>query len=543
MRRLLALAAMVSLSASWANGIAPTADEMAEARHWAAAKFEGFEAAKPTAGQPARGIEPFFSFNCDGKPSGDLLKTCKLTRAKQSLDAQRTQYTLTYAHPATGLVVRCVAVEYRDFPAVEWTLYFKNTGDKNTPILSAIQALDCLFRRSNEGEFVLHGHNGDNCVPESYQPFDVTLGPNAVKRFAPVGGRPTNVAFPYYNMQMPGGGLMLAIGWPGQWASAFARDAGRGLRITAGQELTRLYLKPGEEIRTPLIVLFFWRGDDALRAQNLWRRWMLAHNLPRPGGKPLQPIYPFCGGGFFEGLKVSEAGEKQFIDALSRERVPFDYWWMDAGWYPCDPIGWPKVGTWEVDAKRFPKGIRAVSDYVHSKGAKLIVWFEPERVHADTWLAQNHPEWIYGGRAGGLLKLGDAKCRAWLTDHVDKLLTEQGIDLYRQDFNIDPLKYWRDADAPDRQGINENTHVQGYLAYWDELLRRHPGMLIDSCASGGRRNDLETLRRAVPLLRSDYQWGGVETAAGNQGHTYGLAAWIPFFGQGVYYGGCALPTP
>ena len=48
--------------------------------------------------------------------------------------------------------------------------------------------------------------------------------------------------------------------------------------------------------------------------------------------------------------------------------------------------------------------------------------------------------------------------------------------------------------------MNENLHVQGYLAYWDELLRRHPGMLIDSCASGGRRNDLETMRRAVPLV-------------------------------------------
>ena len=74
--------------------------------------------------------------------------------------------------------------------------------------------------------------------------------------------------------------------------------------------------------------------------------------------------------------------------------------------------------------------------------------------------------------------------------------------------------------------------MQGYLAYWDELLRRHPGMLIDSCASGGRRNDLETLRRAVPLLRSDYQ-GSPETAVGNQGHTYGISSWIPFYGSGA----------
>ena len=117
------------------------------------------------------------------------------------------------------------------------------------------------------------------------------------------------------------------------------------------------------------------------------------------------------------------------------------------------------------------------------------------------------------------------------------MLTREGIDLYRQDFNIDPLAYWRANDAPDRQGLTEMRHVEGYLAYWDELRRRHPGLLIDSCASGGRRNDLETLRRAVPLLRSDYQAfdGNPAYAPGNQGHTYGLSSWIPYYGQGVYF--------
>jgi alpha-galactosidase len=94
---------------------------------------------------------------------------------------------------------------------------------------------------------------------------------------------------------------------------------------------------------------------------------------------------------------------------------------------------------------------------------------------------------------------------------------------------MDPLDYWRKNDAPDRQGITEIRHVEGYLAYWDELRRRHPDMPIDSCASGGRRNDLETLRRAVPLLRSDYRFEPV----GTQGHTYGISFWIPYYGTGV----------
>ena len=47
-------------------------------------------------------------------------------------------------------------------------------------------------------------------------------------------------------------------------------------------------------------------------------------------------------------------------------------------------------------------------------------------------------------------------------------------------------------------------------------------MLIDSCASGGRRDDLETIRRAVPLLRSDPE----NNAEAYQCHDYGCGLWL-----------------
>ncbi|MCB9784362.1 MAG: alpha-galactosidase [Candidatus Omnitrophica bacterium] len=210
--------------------------------------------------------------------------------------------------------------------------------------------------------------------------------------------------------------------------------------------------------------------------------------------------------------------------------MKIDYWWMDAGWYVgAAENNWPFTGTWEVDRRphRFPNGLRAVSDHAHAKGVDIIVWFEPERVAEGTWLATEHPEWILGEK-GGLLNLGNPEAWDWLVNHIDGIITDEGIDLYRQDFNIDPLPHWQANDTPDRVGITENKYVVGYLAYWDELLRRHPGLRIDSCASGGRRNDLETLRRAVPLLRSDYLFEPV----GQQCHTYGLSMWVPFYGTG-----------
>ena len=137
-----------------------------------------------------------------------------------------------------------------------------------------------------------------------------------------------------------------------------------------------------------------------------------------------------------------------------------------------------------------------------------------------------------------MLNLGNPEARKWVTEHFSRLIKEQGVDLYREDFNIDPLGYWRGNDAPDRQGITENLYIQGNLAYWDELRRRFPDNLIDSCASGGRRNDLETLRRAVPLLRSDFysasQPGNPAAITGSQGQTYGLSFWVPYYGIGVF---------
>jgi len=118
------------------------------------------------------------------------------------------------------------------------------------------------------------------------------------------------------------------------------------------------------------------------------------------------------------------------------------------------------------------------------------------------------------------------------------------VDVYRQDFNIDPLGYWRGNDAEDRQGITEIGHVTGYLAYWDELLRRHPNLWLDSCASGGRRNDLETLRRSVPLLRSD----AYDSPITQQCQTYGLSLWVPYHGSGLgasdtyWFRSCIFPA-
>lgn len=518
-----------------ASGVAPTPEETNLADQWVAA---GFKARPETpATQPAPATEPRspylagppFSFKYDGRSSIELLKEWRLEQSSRERGPSQTERTCSWTDPKTGLQVRCIAVQYHDFPVVEWTVYFKNTGTNDTPILADIQSLDLQIQRSANAEFVLHYHTGDNCTADSYQPHQMPLATNSTRRFAPAGGRPTTGAFPYFNVEHDGGGLICVIGWPGQWAAQFVRDGGASLRVMGGQELTRFKLLPGEEVRSPLSAVLFWKGDW-IRSQNLWRRWMIAHNLPRPDGKVVPTHYAGCSGNP-QPRAEEEIGQ---IDGWLKEGIKLDYWFIDAGWYPGRG-DWVNVGTWEVDTTRFPHGLREVADHCHARGIKFIVWFEPERVTGGSWLAEQHPEWVLGGKNGGLLNLGNRDAWQWVVERVDRLLTSQGIDVYRQDFNMDPLPHWRVSDSPDRQGITEIKHLTGYLAFWDELLRRHPALYIDTCASGGRRNDLETLRRAVPLLRSDYPVADFTPgcANGQQGHTYGMSQWIPFQGTGA----------
>ena len=76
--------------------------------------------------------------------------------------------------------------------------------------------------------------------------------------------------------------------------------------------------------------------------------------------------------------------------------------------------------------------------------------------------------------------------------------------------------------------------VIGLYRFWDTLLERHPGLVIDNCSSGGRRIDLETISRSVALWRSDYQCAPDRDVIANQGQGLALQYWLPLHGTGTW---------
>ena len=535
-RALLLLAgALLACQAPTALAVAPTADELAAESTWV--KEQLLQATKA----------PPFSFKYGSDKPSAFYKSWDRKASEKKLDDNRTEHVITWTHKTSELEVRCVAVTYSDFPVVEWTVYFKNLGKTATPLLQDIQGLDLTLRDS--AKYVLHGIKGDFCTADSFEPFQLELTEDFSKKFAPYpySGKSSDGpdGWPYHNLQTADGGMIIAVGWPGQWESSFTRLGAKGLKVTAGQQLTHLVLEPGEEIRTPLIALLFYKGDDVVRAQNLWRRWYLAHVIPQVDGKPQGPL---------KQIQVS-GNDPSYAQSFLDAGVQIDLCWRDAGgantWYPSDkgPYApkegepnnqWLNTGTWDIDRNKYPDGFKPFSDWCHKNGIEFLLWFEPERVGSrETFLGQ-HPEWLLPATdmtVGDIFNLGNPEALAWLIDHIDGMIKSEGLDWYREDMNGNgPLTAWRAADAENRQGITENFYVQGHLKFWDEIVRRNTGLSIDSCASGGRRNDLETMRRSVPLLRSDFQFPGSQQNVfdGNQCQTYGLSSWLPFQGTGCY---------
>ncbi len=458
---------------------------------------------------------------------------------------------IIYQDPATKLEVRVEVTRYKDFPAVEWLLRFRNAGTQDSPILEQVFPLDARFT-APAGDPIIHYAKGATCSRDDFMPLRRALNKTGMLQLHAGGGRSSSDSLPFFNIEFErGAGVVLGIGWTGEWAAKFSRERGAEFRATAGMALTHLRLRAGEEIRTPRIVMLSWQGDR-MRGHNLLRRFIMAHARPRANGAPVE--MPVANGNW--GATPAPV-HLENIRKIIEHHLPMDVYWIDAEWFG-QGRWYVNPGNWAVKRDIYPQGFKPISDRLHEAGMKFLLWFEPERVSEGTPWYREHPQWLlevpkarrvynWGTSQADplwvvnesyrnqivendrLFNLADPAARRFLTDFISARIKEFGIDWYRHDANIAPLEFWRAADAPDRQGITEIRWVEGLYEFWDELLRRHPGLAIDNCASGGRRIDIESLRRSLPLWRTDYP--GENTA--KQCHTYGLNFWVPVSATGA----------
>ncbi len=482
-----------------------------------------------------------FSFRINGEERKGFGRAA-VTELCERISSDLVRRTFTATLKKEKLQITAETLEYLGHAVIEWVVNIKNVGKTNSPQISDLCAAKNLRLFAPKAK--LHHNSGDAWPPENYRVgFETTVTPLTETPICsqPGGGRPLSEAFPYFRVECPTYGYNVAVGWAGQWKTAFSQQRATTL-FTAAQAETDFYLKPGEEVRTPRIALQIYDGTTE-RGINMWRRFYINQVMPKWNGKPIPNILFMSNNG--DGEEHTMANTQQQLKSINdclRNNVDFDVWWVDAGWYKCyvkevDRNVWTRTANWDCDEKRFPNEFQEQTKLLHDNGKKFLLWFEPERMcwwHMEGYMPAEYAWYKKAIDKDGkehneetaLYKMGDEEARKWITEKYVSMMKRNRVDIYRQDFNMGPLEWWKENDEPRRRGILENHHVTGYLAFWDDMLNQMPGLLIDSCASGGRRNEYETMKRSVPFHYTDLSYGD---HAVKEAYTYTMFSWIPYF--------------
>ena len=506
-----------------------------------------------------------FSFNYGGKSSDDFLHSWDLRTSQTKIDDTTDLKTFIYTDPETGLEVKVLVKYYRDAPAADWTIYFTNRGDKNSKVISDLNSLETQV---TTGAFVppvklaspfKHEKSLNGTEEHKFTDVEIykTLGTIGWKgihyddfkiipeyleektEFRHTGLMPSEGELaPYWTLKWSGGGIVIGLGWTGNWSADFIRD-GKDIKMSAGLPGDKLnaYLKPGEHIRSPRVMIAMYEGNNVQIGFNMWRRAMINHITPKKDGKPAFIPFAYSLSGK-EMMNTTAEIDMSYIKSFIG--MGFEVGWMDA-WYTRDK--WPNgIGNYHipvsdmVDPQRYPEGLTPLVNMIKSNNMDVMIWFGPETVWSNTFIAKEHPEYVMFNDTGTVhsYALVNQEAREYMLKVMDAAIKEWQISIYRTDSGTDEklLNKYVGENAPDRLGIAENRYIEASYEFWDELVKRNPGLLIDNCCAGGTRLDLELMSRTISLWRSDSNVGvqndKLKTATLNQAITANLNNYIPW---------------
>ena len=483
-------------------------------------------------------------FTYNGKRYQGLGELEKISAATEKVDDVECSF---FAFKLDVLEITIKLTHYYSHGVTEWTAWFENKSDKNSGVLADVESRQEIFGDRP----MLRGILGDH--ENYYEPYAKDLACEKVE-FISDTGRATHVYFPYFNLEYGNGGSMLAIGWGGTWSARFEYDGEKTVYTAKSVNNLCTYLKPNEKIRTALFVKADYAVRDEAYATNYWRSWYVEHNLPKADaqGNDTKPFSTACIA-CDTGLPNSDGSISErystwrpSLEKMLSENIQIDFRWFDAGWYVAPDLHseetnwWGTVGTWVIDPQKWPgDSFRQSTDFARKSGMKTLVWFEPERVTDPENLAKNfgyNTKWAIQMPDTKAISnnIGDPDCFEWTVSRICKFLEENKVEMYREDNNCKCAPLWAYMDSlegSDRLGITESKLIFAHYRMWDRIIEctlANGGCgFVDSCAAGGGRNDLESMRRGIPLLRSDAD----RTATSLRlSMTSSFNKWIPFSG-------------
>ena len=377
-------------------------------------------------------------------------------------------------------------------PIIEYRLTIENQGDTPLPPISRFDPFT-LWLRGDQGPLqtymwgdvdgasdIVTPHLGESVQRRT---LDSTLAVTGVS-----GSRPWFILENIAKREF----MFVRVGWTVDWGLRLLRE-GNQVLLTSGILKSVHELEPGEKLESPRICAGLVHGelDDAVNVMHDHLRSVLPATLTN---------YPWV----TYNLWFTEPGDME--EALKKEAdfaadLGVECFYYDAGWYEgADTRGsglWGQgLGSYDELKTRFPHGLGALSDYVHSKGMKFGLWVDPPNIDPALVDRKIPPKWL--AQQDGvdcIIHVG-----VWKPDPGLKRLClgcpevveylERSLSGVIQKWNIDWLKWDPSGNSPFDQPCNRTDHghqagngtyaaVRGQEKIYRHLLEEFPNLVIE----------------------------------------------------------------
>lgn len=418
----------------------------------------------------------------------------------------------------------------------EWKWQIKNDSNVQSPLITSFRPLSLEFKCQGRHAPTIYGSNGGlnegMYPPESWRQWKVCPVTESFVwpiKFSSKTGRSSDKYLPFFVIEKPekNKGYFIGIGWSGDWDLVMLREA-ETVTITSGMSNLGLSIKPGESFTQPTILIGCYEGQYSFGQKKL-RTYLRDYVQPQLNSHRIEPYtcwnhWLSDRGAFFEKDALTE------IPLVAE--AGFDYFCLDGGWTGgCEDGQWASllshIGSWRLSSEKFPSGPGAIVKAAEENKLKLGIWFDIERAHPQSTGYKNNPELFMPMQKGmdcHPLKLHTTEGKDWAFETISKNINIFNAKTIRFDMNNHfPNLAWLANDTPDRIGETEIRYIENLYLLYDALRGAFPDLLIENCASGGHRIDLEIIRRSHSEVVSDH--GQAESIV--RFNMYGAARWLP----------------
>ena len=279
---------------------------------------------------------------------------------------------------------------------------------------------------------------------------------------------------------------------------ASAQRSHQGLtRVMQGINSSNFHkeLQPGESFETPEAVLCHSETGFGGLSRNM-HAFVNDHIVPVAWrGRPRPVLY-----NSWEGC-VFDFNEHRLLDLADRAKnLGCELFVLDDGWFGARNNDKAGLGDYNVNKKKLPHGMDGLAKKIRKKGLDFGLWFEPESVNVDSDLYRAHPDWALTdefapvfGRNQLLLDLTKQEVRDYLVNSICPILDSAKIAYVKWDMNRHSIAL----------GAKAHDFVLGLYDVLRRIFEPRPGILLESCSSGGNRFDLGMMCFSPQVWTSD----------------------------------------